>query len=224
MKDICNIYQDAIESYKQGINVISTDEKTGIQAMMRKITQMKPGQVERQESEYIRHGTQSLISNLEVATGKIIAPSISATRTEADFLAHIQETVKIDEKGEWIFIVDQLNTHKSASLVEWVACVCQYQGNLGKKGESGILKSMETRGEFLQNLTHRIRFVYTPKHASWLNQIECWFSILGRRLLKRSSFSSTLELKQRILEFINYLNETMAKPFKWTYKGKPLQV
>ncbi len=224
MKNICDIYQDAMELHKQGINVISTDEKTGIQAVERKITQMKPGQVERQESEYIRHGTQCLISNLEVATGKIIAPSISATRTEADFLAHIQETVKRDEKGEWIFIVDQLNTHQSASLVEWVAMMIQDQGNLGKKGESGILKSMKTRAEFLQDSTHRIRFVYTPKHASWLNQIECWFSILVRRLLKRSSFSSTLELKQRILQFIDYFNKTMAKPFKWTYKGKPLQV
>lgn len=224
MKNICDIYQDAMELQKQGINVISTDEKTGIQAVERKITQMKPGQVERLDSEYIRHGTQCLISNLEVATGKIIAPSISATRTEADFLAHIQETVKRDEKGEWIFIVDQLNTHQSASLVEWVAMMIHYQGNLGKKGESGILKSMKTRAEFLQDSTHRIRFVYTPKHASWLNQIECWFSILVRRLLKRSSFSSTKELKQRILEFIDYFNQTMAKPFKWTYKGKPLQV
>lgn len=109
-------------------------------------------------------------------------------------------------------------------MVEWVASVCQYQGKLGKKEASGILQSMETRAEFLQDSTHRIRFVYTPKHASWLNQIECWFSILVRRLLKRSSFSSTLELKQRILEFIDYFNQTMAKPFKWTYKGKPLQV
>lgn len=224
MKNICDIYQDAIELHKQGINVVSTDEKTGIQARERKITPMKSGQVERPESEYIRHGTQCLISNLQVATGKIIAPSINETRTEEDFLAHIQETVKIDEKGEWIFIVDQLNTHKSASLVEWVASVCQYQGKLGTKGESGILQSMETRGQFLQDPSHRIRFVYTPKHASWLNQIECWFSILVRRLLKRSSFSSTLELKRRILEFIDYFNQTMAKPFKWTYKGKPLQV
>lgn len=146
------------------------------------------------------------------------------TRTEDDFLRHIQKTVKNDHKQKWIFIVDQLNTHKSASLVEWVALKCNYQGDLGKKGESGILQSMETRAEFLQDSSHRIRFVYTPKHASWLNQIECWFSILVRRLLKRGSFSSTRELKQRILEFIDYFNQTMAKPWKWTYKGKILQV
>ncbi len=226
MKVICHLYRDSIELYKQGINVISTDEKTGIQAIERKITAMKTAQVLRLDSEYIRHGTQCLISNLEVATGKIIAPSIGETRTEEDFLRHIQETVnqELEPKQKWIFIVDQLNTHKSASLVEWIASVCNYQGDLGKKGESGILKSMETRALFLQNTSHRIRFVYTPKHASWLNQIECWFSILVRRLLKKSCFTSTKELKQRILEFIDYFNQTMAKPWKWTYKGKPLQV
>ena len=77
---------------------------------------------------------------------------------------------------------------------------------------------------FLQDVSHRIRFVYTPKHTSWLNQIELWFSILVRRLLKQGSFSSVYELKERILAFIEYFNCTMAKPFKWTYKGCPLQI
>ena len=161
---------------------------------------------------------------MEVATGKIIAPSIGDSRTELDFLEHIKQTVWEDELGEWIFIVDQLNTHKSASLVEWIASKCNYQGDLGKKGVSGILKNMESRALFLQDSSHRIRFVYTPKHASWLNQIECWFSILVRRLIKRNSFCSTKDLQEKILLFIDYFNETMAKPFKWTYKGKPLQV
>lgn len=224
MKTICQIYSEAQELQKKGVKVISTDEKTGIQAIERKIIPMKPGLVEKQESEYIRHGTKCLISNLEVATGKIIAPSIGDSRTELDFLEHIKQTVKEDESGEWIFIVDQLNTHKSASLVEWVAKQCQYQGDLGKKRVSGILKNMETRAWFLQDSSHRIRFVYTPKHASWLNQIECWFSILVRRLIKRNSFCSTKDLQEKIFKFIDYFNETMAKPFKWTYKGKPLQV
>ena len=224
MKTICQIYSEAQKLQEKGVKVISTDEKTGIQAIERKIIPIKPGLVEKQESEYIRHGTKCLISNLQVATGKIIAPSIGDSRTELDFLEHIKQTVKEDESAEWIFIVDQLNTHKSASLVEWVAKQCQYEGDLGKKGVSGILKSMETRAVFLQDSTHRIRFVYTPKHASWLNQIECWFSILVRRLIKRNSFCSTKDLQDKIFKFIDYFNETMAKPFKWTYKGKPLQV
>ena len=224
MKKIGEIYSEAKELYEKGIKVISTDEKTGIQAIERKIIPMKPGLVEKQESEYIRHGTKCLISNLEVATGKIIAPSMGDSRTELDFLQHIKETVSENELGEWIFIVDQLNTHKSASLVEWIASKCNYQGDLGKKGVSGILKNMESRASFLQDTSHRIRFIYTPKHASWLNQIECWFSILVRRLIKRNSFCSTKDLQEKILLFIDYFNETMAKPFKWTYKGKPLQV
>jgi transposase len=68
-----------------------------------------------------------------------------------------------------------------------------------------------------------VRFVYVPKHSSWLNQIEIWFSILMRRLLKRASFTSTDDLQARILAFIGYFNRTMAKPFKWTYTGRPLQ-
>ena len=224
VETVCDLYTQALELYLQGVHVVSTDEKTGIQALERSApTQpMKPGQVERREFEYERHGTQCLIANLEVATGQAIAPSIGSTRTSADFLAHIQQTVATDPTAEWIFITDQLNTHQSESLVQWVALVCGLEADLGIKGESGILKSMATRAKFLQGSTHRIRFVYTPKHTSWLNQVELWFSILVRRLLKRGSFTSIEDLRQRILSFITYFNQTMAKPFKWTYKGRPL--
>ncbi len=188
---------------------------------------MKPGLIERREFEYIRHGTQCLIANFEVATGQIIAPTIGLTRTEDDFVNHVAQTVATNPDKKWIIIVDQLNTHQSESLVTLVINLCRLnidQQSLGVKGKSGILESMKTRKAFLQDDSHRIRFVYTPKHTSWLNQIEIWFGILVRKLLKRGNFSSTSHLRQRILDFIAYFNKTMAKPFKWTYQGKPLVV
>ena len=206
---------------EQGIHLISTDEMTGIQALERLFPSKtpKPKQVEKIEFEYERHGTLSLIANWDVAVGKVLTPSIGATRTELDFAEHIQKTIRTDEKGKWIFIVDQLNTHKSESLVKLVASSCEITTDLGIKGKEGILKSMASREAFLSDESHRIRFVYIPKHTSWLNQIECWFSILVRRLLKRSSFRSTEELSQKILNFIDYFNQHFAKPFVWKFKG-----
>tara|TARA_B100000686_G_C16672661_1_gene907370 strand:- start:63 stop:620 length:558 start_codon:yes stop_codon:yes gene_type:complete len=184
---------------------------------------LKKGQCARHDSSYERHGTQCLIANFEVATGKIISPTIGDSRTEEDFISHIKNTVKTDPKAEWIIILDQLNTHKSESLVRYVAQACNIEVDLGIKGKKGILATMESRAKFLSDESHRIRFFYTPKHASWLNQVEVWFSILSRRLLKRLSTNSTDELKEKISAFIEYFNATMAKAFKWTYNGRPLK-
>ena len=207
------------------MHLVSTDEKTGIQATERKheTRPMIEGKVELREFEYIRHGTQALIASFSVATGKIIASSVGPTRREDDFAGHIETVLARDPKAGWIFIVDQLNTHKSESLVRLVAQHCGLKTELGVKGKRGILQSMPTRAAFLSCEAHRIRFVYTPKHTSWLNQIEIWFSILVRKLLKRGNFASTEALKARIEAFIVYFNRTMARTFKWTYKGRPLQ-
>lgn len=213
--------KNAQNLYEQGIHTVSVDEKTGIQALERKYETlpMKPGLVERREFEYIRHGTLSLIANLEIATGRIISPTIKATRNEEDFANHIAQTIDIDPDAGWIFVTDRLNTHQSESLVRLVAQRCNIQDDLGLKGKKGILESMERRAAFLKDSHHRIRFVYTPKHSSWLNQIEIWFGILARRLLKRGSFKSIEDLCDRIFSFIDYFNKTMAKPFKWKYSG-----
>ena len=195
-----------------------------MQALEREVTPLTNTHIERQDNSYERHGTQCLIANFDVATGQVISPTIQDTRTEKDFKKHIQETIDTDPDAKWVFVVDQLNTHKSESLVRLIAELCGLtEVDLGIKGKEGILKSMETRKAFLSDLGHRIRFIYTPKHASWLNQVEIWFSILVHRLLKRLSVKSKEELKEKVLSFIGYFNQVMAKPFKWTYRGKALQ-
>lgn len=221
---MCDAYAAATERHAAGIHTVSTDEKTGIQALERihPTLAMRPGKIERREFEYERHGTQCLIANFEVATGQIIAPTVGPTRTEADFAAHIAQTIATDPAAAWILIMDNLNTHQSEALVRLVAAECGITTDLGAKGKSGILASMLTRKHFLEDLSHRIRIVYTPTHNSWLNQIEIWFGVLTRRVLKRGSFRSTTELRERILDFIDYFNRLFAHPYKWTYKGRPL--
>jgi hypothetical protein len=226
VRTVCATYEAAPARSAAGTHTISTDEKTGIQALERlhPPLAMRPGHIERLEFEYVRHGTQCLIGNFEVATGRVLTPSVGPTRTEEDFAAHIAQTLATDPAGEWIFVVDQLNTHQSEALVRLVAAECGLAADLGVKGKAGLLASMASRKAFLEETSHRIRFVYTPKHSSWLNQIEIWFGILVRRVLKRGSFTSVDELRERLLAFIAYFNTALAKPFKWTYKGRPLTV
>ncbi len=185
---------------------------------------LRPGKPERIEFEYIRHGTLSLIANFDVVSGKIVSPSIGETRNEQDFGEHIKKLIDSDHDAQsWILIADQLNTHKSETLVRLIAETCDIKDDLGVKGKTGILRSMETRAAFLSDPSRKIRFVYTPKHCSWLNQIEIWFGVLYKKVLKRGSFLSKKDLEEKILSFIDYFNKTMAKPFKWTFKGFPLK-
>ena len=219
------MYANAPALAERGERVVSCDEMTGVQAIERvhPDVEMEPGKVELHEYEYIRHGTATFILSRDVVSGHLIAPMAGQTRTEQDFLAHLQAVVASDLSAiRWHIVVDNLNTHCSESLVRWVAAESDLEDELGVKGKSGILYNRLTRATFLSDLSHRIVFHYTPKHCSWLNQIEIWLSILVRKLLKRGSFTSATDLKDKVLAFIDYYNRTMAKPFKWTYQGKPL--
>jgi transposase len=225
MADICTLYREAPQRAAAGDRIISADEMTGVQALERKHAglPLRPGKVERREFEYIRHGTLAFILNFDVARGAVVTPSIGPTRTEADFLAHIQQTVESDPAATgWHFVVDNLNTHLSASLVRYVAHECGLAIDLGEAGKRGILQSTASRATFLRDPSHKIVFHYTPQHACWLNQIEIWLSILVRKLLRRGNFTSREDLKAQVLAFIDYYNQTMAKPFRWTYTGQPL--
>lgn len=219
---VCACYEQAPALERAGIHTVSTDEKPGIQALERAHPglPMRPGQVGRREFEYVRHGTLCLTANLQVASGRVIAPSVGPTRTEEDFVAHLDRTVATDPDAGWIFLLDNLNTHRSAGLVAWVAARCGIEGDLGLKGHHRILASMATRAAFLADPSHRIRFVYTPPHCSWLNQVEIWFSTLTRLLLRRGTFASPAALHEKILAFVTHYNATRAKPIRWTYTGR----
>jgi DDE superfamily endonuclease len=185
-------YREAPARMATGERIISTDEITGVQALEPAAPglPLRPGKVERREYEYIRHGTLSFTINFDVVSGEVICPSVGPTRNEADFLAHIRFIVESDPSvTQWHVVSDNLNTHCSESLVRSVAEVSGSTEALGIKEKHGILKSMTTRADFLTDPWHKILFHYTPKHASWLNQVELWLSILVRKLLRPSHSS-----------------------------------
>ena len=175
VKEICEIYLSAKELADERVHVYSTDEKMALQALEHTTPKqtMKPGQVERIDPEYERRGTTGIIASRNVATGEIVAPLIQPTRKEEDYLGHIENVVNVFPNDKHIFINDNLNTHKSESLVRFVAEIEGIdQSTLGINDKSGILRNMKSRAEFLSDKSHQIIFVYTPKHCSWLNRIE----------------------------------------------------
>jgi len=181
---------------------------------------MRPGQCERVDPEYKRNGTSCLIASRDVRTGKINAYTLGSTRTEQDHLEHIKNIVATDPQGEHVIICDQLNTHRSASLVQWVAEQIDHKGDLGVKRRKGILGSVKNRMRFLEDPAHRIRFLYTPIHCSWMNQIENWFGLLQKKVIKRGQFNSIKQLEDKVAAFITYYNNCLANSYHWKSEGE----
>jgi transposase len=225
VETVCDAYRRApVLERTRNAHTVCVDEMTGIQALER-IAATKPmiaGKPARIEFEYERHGTLTLIGNFRVTTGELIAPTIGPTRTEADFASHIEQTMATHPGASWVFVTDNLNIHGSETLVRVVAEACAITEPLGKKGARGVLRSVASRQAFLSEPSHRVRFVYTPKHSSWLNQIEVVFGVIMRKVVRRGSFTSVEDLRNKLMNFIEYFNRVFAHPFRWTYTGRPL--
>ncbi len=225
VKLVCQTYLDAPHLYQQfNTHTVCIDEMTSVQANERRAeTKLpKPGQTAKEEFQYTRHGTVCVTGNWHVVRGQMLAPTISETRGNQDFSTHIKQTVATDPTASWVFVVDNLNTHCGEPLVRLVADqLGTDQATLGAPKQEGVLNTMDTRRAFLSDPSHRIRFVYLPKHSSWLNQIEIIFGIINRRVMRRGSFTSKFDLIEKLKRFINYFNETIAQPMNWTYTGRP---
>ena len=190
--EICGLYVDPPEN----VLVVSIDEKTGIQAKAPTKPDMQPGpgRPTRREHEYTRNGTQCLFACLKVTEGDVLAMP-SKTRNRFDlirFLDQLDSEIPVVEGQKIIAVSDNLSTRGTQEVTDWL------------------------------EKHPRWSFQFTPTHASWLNQIEIFFSILYRRLLKHGIFFSEEDLAEQMLAFIETYNQT-AKPFKWTYTGKVLE-
>jgi transposase len=217
-KEICGLYVKSPVLVQQGELLICTDEKTGMQILQRKYPtqRARPGHPEKREHEYIRHGTRALIASFVVPTGKVIW-DLGQTRTSDDFASHLLHV--FDRCRDWprlTLVMDNLNTHWSLQVCEVLAAMnnrpfCPWE-----------LQTGQQRRAFLTDPDYAHRFVFTPKHGSWLNQVELWFSVLQRRFLRRGDFASAEEFEERLRWFLADYNERQAHPYRWTYTGEPL--
>ena len=220
---VCSFILLAIKKSDPNLHVLSLDEKTCIQAIERheSTAPKSKGGYTRKEFEYTRHGTTTLIAAIDVSNGKLLNAHLKPTRDEKDYADFVKQTVGfLPEMDKIVILSDQLNTHLSETLVRWIAESGYYsEEDLGIKGQSGILKNMQTRRAFLESEYHRVRFIFTPKHCSWLNPIENWFAKLQRHVIKNGNFKSVKELEQKIRIYIDFYNQQFAKALKWKFKG-----
>ncbi len=226
VEEVCQTYLNARSAYvHDNIHTICVDEMTSLQANEQRAEtkRARPGQIAKSECQYTRHGTLSLTGSWDIVQGQMIHTTIDQTRNNDDFAEHIAQTIQTAPEASWVVVLDNLNTHSGEPVVRLIAGLLGIdQASLGdKKRRRGILGSAKSRREFLSDPCHRIRFVFIPKHSSWLNQIEVVFGIIGRRVMRHGSFTSQADLREKLTTFIDYFNQTFAKPFNWTYTGKP---
>lgn len=224
---VCQSYIDAPRRLKEeNIRTVCIDEMTSLQANEKRAAGKRPspGQCGKQECQYTRHGTVCLTGNWDVVAGQFIYPTIEETRNNNDFAKHIDRLIDTGLADGWVFVVDNLNTHSGEALVRVVA---KHLGipcsELGCVKKSGILKNMASRRAFLSDISHKVRFVYIPKHSSWLNQIEAIFGMFNRRVMRGASFTSKANLIERLKRFTDYFNTHIAKPMSWTFTGRPTE-
>ena len=217
-KAICDLYLRSPRLYQQGEVVICMDEKTGMPIRQRRYpTQLaRPGHPEKREHEYLRHGTRALLASFVVPTGEVVW-DVGPTRTSDDFAAHLLRVVKrFADWSRMTWVVDNLNTHWSLQACEILAMLNDRPFCLR------ALKQGRHRRAFLTDPDYPYRFVFTPKHGSWLNQVELWFSVLARRFLTRGDFASPAEFDERLRHYLEEYNRQQAHPYRWTYTGEPL--
>lgn len=217
-KEIGQLYVQAPRFYQEGRLVICCDEKTGMQILQRAApTQpVEPGKPEKREFEYIRLGTRTLIASFIVPTGEVVW-DLGPTRTNLDFRAHVLRVAKhfpTMKRFDWV--VDNLNTHCSLELCEIMAYLN------GVAFQPDALPTQVERRAFLSDPDHRHVFHYVPRHGSWLNQVELWFSVLARQFLRRGDFASVAEFTARLTHYLDEYNLEKAHPYRWTYTGEPM--
>jgi transposase len=217
-RESCRLYVQAPALYQQGELLLCTDEKSGMQILQRKYPtqRARPGHPEKREYEYIRHGTRALLASFVVATGEVVW-DVRPTRTNSDFAAHLLHVV--DRFLHWpriTWVVDNLNIHWSVEVCEILALLndLPFDQRAWRRGWQ--------RRAFVTDPRHAYRFVFTPVHGSWLNQVELFFSVLARRFLKRGDFASAAEFTWRLSAFLVDYNAHHAHPYRWTYTGEPL--